>query len=314
MSRPDRDEIDARIAEEMSFHLDMESARNVELGMPPDEARRRANVAFGGRERVREEARDVFRVRWLDEFIADARFAARTLARRPTFLVVAVVSLGLAIALNTTMYSVLDALINPVIDIRRPDLLYRLQYFGNVRKRLDRRALPEALSAGGRSYEGVSGWQSRGEALLERNGRLTVLGHDNVRPNFFSLLGVRPIVGRVFTDADLYDASHPIVISDRLAGKLFLPGETPIGGTIAVNGVAGTVIGVIPHYAEVPVLWNDAWTLPAPGVLAAVPLNIVRIRDGADPRLVRDELATIAANLAGEAGEPTSATSFRMHR
>jgi len=307
-----REQVDARIAEEMRLHVEMEAARNIERGMPPDEARRRAHVAFGGRQRVMEESRDIFRARWLDELVADTRYAARTLARRPTFLIVAVVSLGLAIALNTTMYSVLDALINPVIDVRRPDLLYRLQYFGNARKRLDRRAIPDALRAAGHSYEGVSGYQEGAPALIERAARATAMNVATVRPDFLPLLGVRPLTGRVFAASDIYDASHPIVISDRLAAKMFLAGETPLGATIEVNGVGSTVIGVIPHYGEVPALWNDAWVLPTVDALPGIPLNIIRVRDGADPQLVHNELATLAANLAGDAGEVKGWTRFYM--
>ncbi|HVX38550.1 MAG TPA: FtsX-like permease family protein [Gemmatimonadaceae bacterium] len=310
--RRERDEIDARIAEEMQFHVEMETERNVALGIPAEEARRRAHVAFGGRQRVAEESRDVFRVRWLEEFLADVRYAARTLARRPTFLVVAVISLGLAIALNTTMYSVLDALINPVIDVRRPDLLYTLQYFGNSRKRLDRDAIHDALNAAGKSYEGVSGYQSGALGLFERAGRATALDWDVVRPDFLTLLGVRPIAGRLFTASDVYDASHPIVISDRVAAKLFPGGESPLGASIDFNGVASTVIGVIPHYGEFSVLWADAWTLPPANALASFPLNMIRIRDGADPRLVHNELGTLAADLAGDAGEVKGWTRFAM--
>jgi hypothetical protein len=66
----------------------------------------------------------------------DIRRSARTLAKHRGFTIVAVASLALAIALNTTMYSVIDALVNPKIELREPDRLYRLFYYGDLRRRL----------------------------------------------------------------------------------------------------------------------------------------------------------------------------------
>jgi hypothetical protein len=72
---PDRADHD--LDDEIGFHLEQETAKNIALGLAPDEARRRALVAFGGVAQTREQHRDVRAVRWFADLIADARFALR---------------------------------------------------------------------------------------------------------------------------------------------------------------------------------------------------------------------------------------------
>ena len=74
------------------------------------------------------------------------RLAARTLRREPTFLVTAVVSLAVAIALNTTMYSAFDALLDPRVAGGHPERVYNIRYYGDVPHVLARNAVPQALA------------------------------------------------------------------------------------------------------------------------------------------------------------------------
>src|SRR5689334_9353908 len=76
-----RRRIAREIDREMAFHVEMETANNIRAGLSPDEARRLAHVAFGGRQRFREEARDEIRSRALEDLAQDVRHAARTFRR-----------------------------------------------------------------------------------------------------------------------------------------------------------------------------------------------------------------------------------------
>ena len=86
----------------------------------------------------------------------DVRLAARSFYRHRGFSLVAVLSLALAIALNTTMYSVIDALVRPKLDMRSPDQLYWLRIWGDIRGRVDGATRASMLSSGFHTYEGVS--------------------------------------------------------------------------------------------------------------------------------------------------------------
>ena len=102
---------DRELDEEIRFHLEQETARLERSGLPPEEARRRAMVAFGGVARTREAHRDVRVVRWLLDVLADARFALRSLRRAPVIAAAAIITLALGIGTATAIYTVVDAVI-----------------------------------------------------------------------------------------------------------------------------------------------------------------------------------------------------------
>src|SRR5579862_8332555 len=89
--------------------------------------------------------------------LADLRYAWRTLRRRPTFFAVAVASVALAISLNTTMYSEVDAILAPVIDIRAPHELATIIFHSKRKSRVDREVVWQAASSALRDERGVSG-------------------------------------------------------------------------------------------------------------------------------------------------------------
>src|SRR5436305_12913593 len=77
---------DSDLADEIRFHVELETEKNIELGMSASEARRIAMAQFGGIERTREDHRDVRRVQWLSDIAMDVRFTSRSLRRSPGFL------------------------------------------------------------------------------------------------------------------------------------------------------------------------------------------------------------------------------------
>ena len=121
---------------EMRHHLELETEELMRRGVPEPEARRQAALAFGGVQQRKEEALEDAGFWWLDGMRRDIRIATRTLLRQPTFAITATVALALAIAVNTTMYSVLDAMINPTVGASKPEQLYSIRYYGHFGRRL----------------------------------------------------------------------------------------------------------------------------------------------------------------------------------
>ena len=245
---------------------------------------------------------------------ASVRVALRTLSRHRGFTVVAIVSLAVAIALNTTMYSVLDAMIRPKLDVRKPENIYWLRYFSNDSRRDDPAAVERALRVRATGFEGVTGTDrfafATREPLIENGARYKRTGPSVVRPNFFQFLGTSPLQGRVFGPGDSVATPPPAVISEVLAAKLF-PDESPVGRTITIDGDGYTVIGVVEHSSIFWPLYRDLWILRPPGA-RPTPITMIRLRDGVDLKVVSAELGQIAAQLALATGQPVGTTGFNL--
>ncbi len=248
------------------------------------------------------------------------RLAARSFTRHPGFTIVAVLSLGLAIALNTTMYSVLDAMISPTLDMREASDVYGIALWGDTRHRVDDATRASLLRSGLHAFQEVSFEKMDRSAVAVEYGRQYKLSASAiVEANYFAMLGAHPLAGRYFGDADITATSLPTLISDRLAHVLFVGGQSAVGKVIDVDGAPHTVIGVL---RTLPGDRVDLWTLPPRDVVvSAQPPTIVRLRHGVSKEEADAELAVVGARLARLAGEKpkdvwyqlTSATSSQFH-
>ncbi len=102
---------DDRLAEEIAFHIEQQTAKLLRAGVPPEEARRQARLKFGGVAGMREAARDEVRGAWIRDFGRDLRIAFRGLARVPSFSVTAILTIGLGIGAAAAMFTVVDGVL-----------------------------------------------------------------------------------------------------------------------------------------------------------------------------------------------------------
>lgn len=239
------------------------------------------------------------------------RVAARTLRKQPVFTAVVVLSLGLAIALNTTMYGVLDALVHPRTDVRDPAHLFWIRYFGDYRI-IDNAARDRALREGAPALERtayITPWLTQG--LLEHGQNGTERAIAGVGLEFFSLLDARLVAGRTFVAADEHAEVTPIVINEQLAGALF-PGEpNVVGERIKFGDTTFAVIGVLSKYTKLPELECDAFILSAPPERRAY-IRAARLRPDVDRAVVERQLDRVSRRLALAAGIPPRDVAFRL--
>ena len=113
--------VDSELDEELRDHVERQVDANVAAGMTPEAARRSALRAIGGVEQRKEECRDTRRVSWLIDFGRDLRHGARQLARSPMFATAAILSLGIGIGANVSMFSIVDALLLKKLPVPNPD-------------------------------------------------------------------------------------------------------------------------------------------------------------------------------------------------
>ena len=243
------------------------------------------------------------------------RLAARSVTRHRGFAAIAVLSLGLAIALNTTMYSVIDALVSPKIDMRDPGQLYFLKIWGDYKGTVDHATRAALLRSGFRTYEAVTLYEpvGHGPVAIEYDRRFQQGPAMVVAPNFFRVLGVHPLHGRSFVDSDVTAESQPVLISEQLAAGLSPDRPFPIGGVVDVDGVPHPVIGVIGRASQFPGGQTAIWMPPTSGeALAAIPSNIVRLRPGETPGTADHELSVLSNRLAELAGDDPKLTRFQL--
>ncbi len=234
------------------------------------------------------------------------RIAFRTLGKHKGFTVVAILSIAVAIALNTVMYSVLDAILAPRINARQPDHIYSLEYYSNGLwgRKIEPRMYTDALSAGmGENVEGFAGLERMrvagryaGETLLEYGDRYKRVAPQVVTANYFDFLGSIPLQGRTFRDSDAKDEAPVAVISDRLAKHLF-PDASPVGETVELDGAGFVVIGVVERTPLFRPLREDFWVLRQAGQPALRP-NLVRVKEILTGQEISAQLKLAAKRLA----------------
>src|ERR1043165_8018668 len=184
--------------EEVRFHIDMETKRNIQSGMSEFDARQLALRNFGGVERHKDEVRDERGTSWFEDASGDLRFAARSLARRPGFTLVAAITLGLGIGATTTLFGVVKQVLLTPLPYADPASLTMVW---SAWKGFDQTWL---------SYDEWEGWKARIPAFADvgiySDGAATIDGDAPerirtmaVHASILPILGVKPELGRNFT-------------------------------------------------------------------------------------------------------------------
>ncbi|HEX8944082.1 MAG TPA: ABC transporter permease, partial [Gemmatimonadaceae bacterium] len=240
------DEIDREIA----FHVDMETANNIRAGLPPDEARRRAHIAFGGRQRFREEARDEVRSRGLEDLIQDVRHAVRTFRRTPAFTATVILTLALGVGATTVIFSVADNVVLRSLPYRNADRLVGIQVLSDRLKNVTPTWVPNAAhylawKNACTVCEGIAAVRPN-QLTLSGAGDPTVISIYRVSDNLFSMLGAHAEVGRLLAPGDDRPGNEQlVVISDELWRQQFGARSDIVGRAITIGDAQWTVLGVI---------------------------------------------------------------------
>ncbi len=242
-----RDRLDRDLDRELQFHIDSRVQDLVRGGADPAEARRRALAEFGGMTPIRETTREARGLRWLEDLGADVRYAVRMMRRSPGFALAAILSLGLGIGANAAVFSVLDAIVLRQLPVKSPSELVVLSRVG-----LDEDESRFSWPLYGLLRDATPGRQLAAMTPVTRmqtvgtDGTATLIAGQLVSGNWFSLLGVTPMQGRVFVDDDTRTINAPAaaVISEGFWQRQFGGAPDVVGRSLVVNGLPVTVIGV----------------------------------------------------------------------
>ncbi|HET9225374.1 MAG TPA: ABC transporter permease [Thermoanaerobaculia bacterium] len=244
------DEMEREMDEEMRFHVEKLTERNLRDGMPPEEARRAALVRFGGVERFKEQARHEARPRLLEELLQDLRYGLRALRRNPGFTFVAVLTLGLGIGANAAIFSVVDGVLLRPVPLHDADrLMVVWETDRNTGTTHEPASVPDFLDLRERTrrFEQIGAFQGLEVNLVPEGGgdpsRLAALA---VSHELLPMSGIQPLVGRTFGPKD----EETALISESVWERQFARDPKVMGRTIRLDGLLYTVIGVLPDTAD----------------------------------------------------------------
>lgn len=257
--------------EEMRFHLEMKTREYVAAGLSPEEARAAAMRSFGNVPLLREDSREIWGWRWLENLLQDLRYSARLLAKTPGFTLVVVLSLALGIGANTAIFSLIDAVMLKMLPIKNPEQLRQAIWASSSDPSKVR--LHSSYSTGfcpddepgvdmgcsfsyptfeqvreqSQAFSHVFTFTWAGDLNIMVNGQAALAKGELVSGDYFTGLGVQPFLGRAITAADDRPGAPPVaVISYGYWERRFGSDPSAVGKTVTLNGVPFTLVGVTP--------------------------------------------------------------------
>jgi predicted permease len=292
---------DRELDEELLGHVRMAIEERVARGEPRDEAERAARREFGNLGVVREVTREMWGGGWVERLVQDLRYGARTLRRSPAFTVVAGLTLAVGIGATTAMFTVVHAVLLRPLPYPRSDRLMQLAYEFPTNPFIAAPGVPDRqwvdFRPRTRQFSRVAAASSQ-LVTLTNAGDPERLQSSSVSAGFFETLGITPARGRSFSPDDEAVGGEPVVIlGDALWRDRFGGDPRLVGGTVTLDGVRHTVVGVMPPGFAYPAsarLWRPLRLELAPNRVWL--LSVVgRLRDGVTPEQARAELASLGA-------------------
>jgi predicted permease len=256
---------------ELQYHIDSRVADLIHSGLTEPDARRRAALELGGVTQVREEVRDVWLNGWLRDFVYDLRFSVRSLLRSPVFTATAVLSIALGIGATTALYSLLDQIVLRALPVDQPERLVLFDWIGFQyaetlgTDNLMSYPICRDLQQQKEFFDGVF-CRAATTINFSTGGEPRLTAAELVSGTYFSVLGVRPALGRLLTiDDDQTPAASPVVVlSYDFWRNQFGGAQDIVGRKVLVNQHPMTVVGVAaPTFhgidvGEVPSVWIPA--------------------------------------------------------
>ena len=245
-----RHSVEEELDNELRFHLNHEIEKLMRSGLSREEASRRARLALGGLDQVKEECRDARGVSILETAMQDIRHGMRGLRRNPGLAILATLTLSLGMAASTVVFSIFQSTLLRPMPFRDADRLAEI-WETRLDRGIDQASFTEAnfwdLRAQNHSFEEVAAIHSF-EANMTGAGPAEKVSGSAVTAGFFRTLGVSPILGRDF----LYEEdrggmdNRVVILGARFWRNKFNGDPEIIGRTLRLNDQIYTVVGVAP--------------------------------------------------------------------
>src|SRR6266851_2935911 len=298
--------LEAQLDKELRFHIEKLTNDYIAEGMTPEEARRRAVLEFGGREQVKEEVREVYRIRLLDATLANLKSALRFMRKSPTFSLTVILTLALAIGANSAVFSAIDAILLKPLPFPEADQLVRADQYNPKTSSPFHLVAPVRLedwNSLNSTFQALTGYYP--EDISESTGPLPEkVTRAWVSPRFFQVWGVVPAPGREFTpEEEALNGPNAVLISDRFWRRRFNADPQVIGKNLRLDGQVYPIVGVMSPSFLFPNREADLWCPIPAGISYGEPREnnwftvIGRLKPGVMVEQARANLATVQAQL-----------------
>jgi predicted permease len=307
-----RPSVERELDDEIRSYTELLAEEKTGQGVAPEEARRAAKIELGGAEQVKQAVREQRTGAWFEGLAQDVRYGLRMLRKSPGFTLVAVLTLALGIGANTAIFSVVYAALLRPLPYAQPSNLVAL---GETRQQDSARANMPSADV---SYPDFLDWRQQAtslrslaayvsnETLLAGKSEAQIVRVTQVTANFFSTLGVRPMLGRDFlAGEDQPSATRVAILSYGFWQSHFGGRRDTVGQTITtVSGHTFVIVGVLPRDFEFAPADSPLWIpVRADGELASRRnlrwLNVVgRAKAGTAVAQARAEMKQINSRLA----------------
>jgi predicted permease len=309
--------------EEIQAHLTLAERAARESGHTEKDARLAARHEFGNVSVAEEVTRDTWGWRWLEDFFQDARYAVRTLAKRPGFTVVALLMLALGIGTTTVMFTLINGVLLKPLSYQDADRLlamhgrtptWNVGAYGEQNV-----AYPDFLDCRrqSRSLE-IAGWLSQVGGTVSEPGEPEYVEHREITSNLFDILGVAPLQGRGFLMEEDAAGGEPVVVLGHSFWQRRFAGSASVLGTrLVLNDKPYTIVGVVPASfrlgGDEPDILTPVGQDTAPFLRRRGPHPIgviARLRPAATLAQAQAELTVIGRQLAAQFRDTNANRSF----
>src|SRR5215469_16332789 len=298
---------------ELRFHIAELVEVNIARGMSPEQAWRQAMLEFGGKEQVKEEVRDVYRVRFMDSAIVNVKSAIRFIRKSPSFSATIILTLALGIGANSAVFSAIDAILLRPLPFPEGDQLMWLEQFHRKVKNPLGRLAPTRLEDWNRmnsTFQAITGYYTEDES--ETSGILPEkVTAAFVAPRFLQVWGVAPELGRDFSpQEEHFGGPLAVLISDRFWRRRFNADPNVVGKALRIGRGSVPIIGVMPASFLFPERDVDLWsTSPNDAPFARSRdltwYNVIgRLKPGVTPAQALANLAAVQASLGRQFPKP----------
>src|SRR5215475_14296480 len=308
------------LEEEIQSHLQMAIRERVERGESEEEAESAARREFGNVGLIKETTRGMWGFGTLETIWQDLRYGARMLMKKPGFTVVAVITLALGIGANTAIFTVVEAALLRNLPYKSPESLYHL-WESTPQKEFAQRefSYPDFQDyQQNRVFEEIAAYRGGG-GLLTGRGEPELVMTPSASANFFSMLGVEPVMGRLFRPGeDKPGAERVAVLTYGSWRRRFGADAGIIGQSLTINGVGYTVVGVLPASFQFALRPADLWLpyQPTEMQLTARFMHgtnlIARLKSGVSVEQAQAEMSAIAGRIERDHNQSHAGTGIKI--